>query len=166
MKTLTVKILPVFLVMAFAFFSCSKKDAPTPLNPEPSVAAETYAASKVASQVYPLHSVSGSGVSGTATFQKAGPHTLVTIELTGTSDGDMHPSHIHFNSAAQGGGIAISLRDIDGGSGRSNTLVKEMDDGTPITYDELLNFDGYINVHLSTAQLGVILAQGDIGSNF
>jgi hypothetical protein len=34
-----------------------------------------------------------------------------------------------------------------------------------ITYQELLNFDGYINVHLSASSLATLVAQGDIGQN-
>jgi hypothetical protein len=47
----------------------------------------------------------------------------------------------------------------------SRTQVDSLDDGTAITYAALLTFDGYINVHLSAQQLGVIVAQGNIGTN-
>jgi hypothetical protein len=33
-----------------------------------------------------------------------------------------------------------------------------------ITYQELLNFDGYINVHFASS-LATLVAQGDIGQN-
>ena len=47
----------------------------------------------------------------------------------------------------------------------SMTQVEALDNGTAITYDEILTFDGYINVHLSATQLSTIVAQGNIGSN-
>jgi hypothetical protein len=43
--------------------------------------------------------------------------------------------------------------------------VQTTDDGTPISYEELLEYDGHINVHLSAEQLDVYVAQGDIGQN-
>lgn len=115
---------------------------------------------------YTLGSVSDPDISGKATFEKrVNEETLITVSLTGTTDGDIHPSHIHANSAAAGGGIVLDLNDVDGTSGEARTNVSERNDGTPITYDELLNFDGYLNVHLSSTSLGTLIAQGDIGGN-
>jgi hypothetical protein len=54
---------------------------------------------------------------------------------------------------------------VDGASGMSMTNIMMLDDDTPITYEELLTFDGYINVHLSMQELATIVAQGNIGSN-
>lgn len=115
---------------------------------------------------YPLGPVSDPAISGTATFEKRkNGTTLITVDLTGTTAGNSHPSHIHANSAAQGGGIVIDLKNIDGATGLSRTSVTQLNNGTAITYDELLNFDGYLNVHLSSAALGTLVAQGDIGQN-
>ncbi|MBM1105610.1 hypothetical protein JQC67_05590 [Aurantibacter crassamenti] len=77
----------------------------------------------------------------------------------------MHPAHIHFNTAAEGGDIAITLAIVDGGDGESSTPVTMLNDGTAITYEQLLQYDGYINVHQSTEDLGTLVAQGDIGQN-
>ena len=118
------------------------------------------------SEEYSLGPVSDPGISGTATFAKrANGETLVTVSLDGTGAGNVHPSHIHANSAAQGGGIVIDLNDVDGTTGESRTNINQRNDGTAITYDELLNFNGYLNVHLSSAVLGTLIAQGDIGQN-
>jgi hypothetical protein len=113
-----------------------------------------------------LGPVSNPAISGKATFEKRKNGTaLVTVALTGTTAGDSHPSHIHANSAAQGGGIVIDLANINGTTGLSRTSVTKLNNGTAITYDELLNFNGYLNVHLSSANLGTLIAQGDIGQN-
>lgn len=118
------------------------------------------------SKEYDLGPVSNPDISGTATFAKRiNGETLITVSLTGTTAGNEHPSHIHANSAAQGGGIVIDLNDIDGATGESKTNVSQRNDATPITYDELLNFNGYLNVHLSSTVLGTLIAQGDIGQN-
>lgn len=115
---------------------------------------------------YQLGPVSDPAISGKATFAKRkNGFTLVTVELTGTVDGNMHPSHIHNNSAAEGGGIVIDFKPIDGATGMSRTTVRKLNDDTPITYDELLDFNGYVNVHLSSSELGTLIAQGDIGGN-
>ena len=48
----------------------------------------------------------------------------------------------------------------------SATQIEQLDDETSVTYDEILTFNGYINVHLGAgADLATIVAQGNIGSN-
>src|SRR5690606_13926918 len=115
---------------------------------------------------YVLSSVSNPAISGTVTFsEQDDDRTVVVIQLTGTAPGAMHPAHIHANSAAAGGAIVIDLASVDGADGRSETTVAALNDGTPITYDALLDFNGYVNVHMSATDLGILAAQGDIGGN-
>ncbi len=54
---------------------------------------------------------------------------------------------------------------MNGTTGISKTSVTELDNNLPITYDGLLTFDGYINVHLSPEDLATIVAQGNVGAN-
>ena len=103
------------------------------------------------------------GVAGTVTFWEAGPdQTVVTLELdegaTGASVG--HPAHIHQNSASEGGPIAIYLSPIDGsgGGGTSARVVNQ-------SFDELANFNGYVNIHESVENLNNVVSQGNIGAN-
>jgi hypothetical protein len=133
--------------------SCGDDDSNTPAPALPTTS-------------FDLGEFGASGVSGTATFEKVDAATTrITLQLTGTpTDGD-HPAHIHDNSAAQGGGIAVSLTNVDGSTGTSVTTVTTDDSGSDVTYEELIAYDGYINVHLSAADLATIVAQGDIGSN-
>lgn len=117
------------------------------------------------SKGYALGSVADPEISGTATFyERANNETLIVLTLANTPAGGMHPAHIHANTAAEGGGILIGLSDVDGTTGMSKTNVN-MSDGAAITYSELLDFDGYINVHASAEDLGTLVAQGDIGQN-
>lgn len=117
-------------------------------------------------QTYSLNQVTESGISGDALFEKlSSGGTRITVNVTGSSAGETHPMHIHQNSASEGGPIAISLTPVNGSTGTSVTEVTEMDNGTAITYEQLLDFDGYINVHLSPTELGTIVAQGNIGQN-
>ncbi len=118
------------------------------------------------SEMYTLNSKTNPNINGSAKFEKRkSGATLVTIMLAGTSDGGTHPAHIHMNTAAEGGGIAIDLSEVDGATGMSMTSISEMNDQTAITYEELIEFNGYINVHNSVADLGTLIAQGDIGQN-
>ena len=149
---------------AFAFLSSCSKEQSTFLPAATDLEADDRASE---STTYPLNSVSDPDISGTVTFQKVGnDRTKVTIILEGTEAGNTHPAHIHFNDIATGGGIAVSLSPVKGASGRSITFVTQEDDGTPLTYEDLLVYDGYVNVHLSATQLSTIVAQGNIGSNY
>ncbi|MEO5601308.1 MAG: CHRD domain-containing protein, partial [Cyclobacteriaceae bacterium] len=76
-----------------------------------------------------------------------------------------HPAHIHANNAATTGGIVLDLKNVIGGTGKSATSVIALKDGTAITYDGLLTYNGYLNVHLSSVALGTLISQGNIGSN-
>lgn len=124
------------------------------------------------SKEYTLNERAVEGINGTATFwELEDGSAFVRLRLDGTPEDGTHPAHIHVNSAAEGGGIAISLSPVSGSSGQSFTFVEMFDEGSPdragepVTYDELLEYDGYINVHLSPEDLATIVAQGDIGGN-
>lgn len=118
------------------------------------------------SKTYDMSPVSDPAISGTVTFaERDDDQVLITIQLSGTQSGASYPAHIHANSAAQGGGIVLDLSPVEGGSGKSETVVSALNDGTALTYEDLLAFDGYVNVHLSESDLGTLIAQGDIGGN-
>lgn len=118
------------------------------------------------SKTYTLNSMSNPDISGTVKFaERSDNTTLVTIDLAGTTSGNTHVAHIHENSAAETGGIIIDLNSIGGSDGKSETIVKELNNGTEITYDELLMLNGYVNVHVSATDLATLISQGDIGEN-
>jgi hypothetical protein len=152
MKHLRKSLLALVLVIPFIFSGCSKDDAPT--------------VTAVNSKVYDLGTVGTAGVSGKATFIENSDATVsIELELLNTPQGGSHPAHIHLNTAAETGDIALTLNAVDGSTGKSTTTFKTLDNGTAINYQTLINFDGYINVHLSANQLGTLVAQGDIGQN-
>lgn len=118
------------------------------------------------SYVYDLGSVADPSISGTATFiENNDGSTTIELQLTGTPAGGMHPAHIHYNTAAETGDIALTLGTVNGDTGFSSITTSELNDGTSISYEELLDFDGYINVHVSADNLSTLVAQGDIGQN-
>ncbi|WP_205677206.1 CHRD domain-containing protein [Antarcticibacterium arcticum] len=118
------------------------------------------------SKVYNLNEVAIEGISGTATFeQRKNGDALATLQLDNTPNGGMHPAHIHANTAVEGGDIIFTFTPVDGNSGMSKTNVSSLDDGSAFGYDDVMDVNGYINVHLSADDLGTIVAQGDIGQN-
>lgn len=154
---ISARSLSSLLALVFTLFvvtSCDNDDE----TPEPPLTGDQVS--------FSLSSVGSSGVMGSAIFEKREDNsTMLTLDLSGTTSGGSHPSHIHFNTAAEGGDIAISLTPVDGATGMSETIITTLDDGTDISYDDLVTFDGYINIHNSMNDLATILAQGDIGEN-
>ncbi len=136
----------LILVCTLVFTSC-KKD-----NVEEAVILQ--------SVEYPIFDVSGSNISGTATFtQEDNGSTHVLIELEGAST-STNPAYIHFNNAADGGDVAITLVACE--CSISNTTVTNFDSGNPITYEGLINLDGHITI---LDENNNIVAVADIGSN-
>jgi len=116
--------------------------------------------------VFDLNEKAVTGISGKATFvENEDASITVVLDISGTPANGVHPANIHFNSALEGGAIALSFNPVDGNNGKSVTTFTTLDDGTPVSYNDMINFDGYINVHLSEDDLGTIVAQGDIGQN-
>ena len=117
-------------------------------------------------KTYTLNELAVPGISGTATFIELDDgSTTIDLDLQNTPAGGEHPAHIHFNTAVEGGGIALTLAPVDGDTGESSINISALNDGTPVSFFDLLDFDGYINVHLSSSDLATIVAQGDIGQN-
>jgi hypothetical protein len=144
-------IIGTMVVLIFSLNACKDDDEPLPQEMK---------------RTYALASVSDPAINGKVTFTKVdASSTRVLIELEGTEAGDTHPAHIHANSASEGGPIVIDLSSVDGATGMSETTVTQRNDGTPINYEGLISFDGYVNVHLSPTVLSTLIAQGNIGSN-
>lgn len=103
------------------------------------------------------------GVSGTVTFWRAGPDTtLVTLDLDAeaTAGGVSHPAHIHANSVSEGGGVEYYLSAVNGSSPNGTTARKI---GKSIEF--FADFNGHVNVHESPANIGTLVAQGNVGAN-
>jgi hypothetical protein len=143
-KNNIVNLIGISILLMIAIGSCKKKDDSTP-----SAQKTTYA----------VKSKDLLGVTGTITIAEkssGSTESVVTITLLGAPVGT-HPAHIHYNSAIETGGIAYSLNSLDG-SGVSTTVLG-------VAYNLLVNFDGYVNIHLDAATLGTIIGQADIGGN-
>ncbi len=146
----------VLILSIATLSSCSSDDDNGVVGPTPTDLSKTYQ----------LASVADPSISGTAKFIKNTDNSVtIELQIEGTPAGGMHPAHIHSNTAVEGGGIVLTLGTVDGSTGFSSITTSSLDDMTAITYEQLLAYDGYINVHLSASELGTLVAQGDIGQN-
>lgn len=155
-----IKLFSLLFMSTILFVNCSNDDDAMQevIVEGPSATANT--------KSYNLSSVSDPNISGTVTVTEFTDSTIqLDLNLQNTASSGLYPAHVHFNTAAEGGDIAVSLEAIDGSTGKSSTNFATLDDGTAISYSEFLNFDGYVNVHLSPEDLGTLVAQGDIGQN-
>ena len=115
------------------------------------------------SVIYQLEGTTNSNITGEVTFARNHDNTsTVFVRLVGASEG-IHPTAIHFNSKEEGGSQAIRLNTCI--CLESETMVAQLDDGTSINFDELIDFDGHLNIFESEVLSEIIIAQTNIGSN-
>ncbi len=118
---------------------------------------------------YVLDQDSTSGVSGIAKFEKRkNGNSLVTIDLSsgGALPAGMYPAHINLGSVTTIGvpELKKTLNAVDGATRMSMTNVRTLNDGTAITYDNWLAYDGFVTIHNATDSTDVI-AKGNIGAH-
>ena len=112
---------------------------------------------------YNLTAVNDSGAAGTAKLIRNSDGTAtIYIELTNAPAG-LHPAAVHENSLEEGGPIAITLNACE--CLISETVITQLDNGMAISFDQLMVFDGYINIYQGTESMDNIIAHANIGSN-
>lgn len=115
---------------------------------------------------YTLNTIGTFGVSGTALFEKReNGNTLVTISLAGTIPGEVYPATINLGSIASVGGGPVKKTLSNVNSAKSYTNIRQLDNGTAITYDNWMVYDGYVNVYQTSVLSANIISNGNIGSN-
>ena len=165
------KLLVILILTTTLFGACSDDDEGTPppeVNVDDIVMAilDTLPNLTGKFETYKLNSVADPNINGKAVFaERSDNYSYVIISLDGTSSSGSHPAHIHNGMAPGPGDIAISLQNVDGTTGISMTEVIMDDAGANVSYGALTSFDGYLNVHLSDAELETLVAQGNIGNN-
>lgn len=121
------------------------------------------------SKSYALAQDSTSGVSGNAKFEKRkNGNTLVTIDLTsgGLLPDGTYPAHINLGSVST---IGVpynkkTLNTINSATRKSMTNIRILNDGTVITFDNWLVYDGFITI-LDANDNNNVIAIGNIGAN-
>lgn len=98
-------------------------------------------------------------------IESAGGLALVEVTIDGIPDSIKQESRpVTINAGDIGGAriVLATLNDIPAGKSRSVTLVDMLDNGTQLTYDELIALDSNLTILLSNDASSKILAQGNI----
>lgn len=120
---------------------------------------------------YTLGSVNGSGVDGRILISENADSSFnVLVNLNSSVPDTVHVLHIHNGSPDSPGTIAVALSSVKGTDGAVESLTSNirevlLPDNTmqPMTYEGILGFTGYVDVHFS-AQTDSLIAQGKIGN--
>ena len=138
-------------------FACKKNDDNIP---------------QLRSQEYSLSPVGGSGIKGKVTFTENTDKSFnVKVALDSSVKDTVHVMHIHNGSIASPGGIAIPLNSITGTGAAASSETQNIktamqgETSVPITYDSVLVYNGYLNVHYSASRIDSLIAQTNIGKN-
>ena len=120
------------------------------------------------SAIYDLPSLSADNISGSLTITENEDHSATFfIQLEGTIRGFSYPTHLHYgNLSTENADIAYMLNPTSGDTGISETVVARLSDDTPITYDELLQGQYAVKIHLGDGdeEKLVILTAANIGA--
>lgn len=142
------------IVLSAVFFGCQESESPTELTGN--------------EMVYALAAGSEYDISGTATFkEKKDGSTIISIVLEGTSGNTQLPVHLHLGDISQPDAeVAALLTPVLGTTGKSQTVLTNLANESPITYAELVVLGACIKVHLADSgpDRDIILAAGNIGS--
>ncbi len=119
---------------------------------------------------YDLDAVGDEGTAGSVTLEeRLNGETLITITLEETEEGSEHPSFIHSGAIGdEQGDAVISLNPVQDGVSKTNISAfngEGDEDGESVTYEELIEYDGSLNVYLSEEEMETMISHGNIGSN-
>jgi hypothetical protein len=119
--------------------------------------------------VYPLLQASAYDIQGTVTFREKNDGSAeITVSLSGTEGNIEHPVHLHpGNTTVNGAEIGALLSPVMGKTGTSLTHLTKLADETPVTYNDLLNLEACIKIHLAAdgPNRDMVLAAGNIGAS-
>lgn len=122
------------------------------------------------SVAYELDALGEAGIAATVKFEeRLNGTTLMTITSDDTEEGNVHPAYIHSGATGDDQGErVITLNRLEGGLSITNiSAFDEVDgeDGEEITYEDLIDFDGSLNIYLNEEDEETIISQGNLGSN-
>ena len=119
-------------------------------------------------RAYSMESASDYNVQGVATFrEKRNGDLQLTLQLENTVAGGTHPAHMHYGTTdVPNSRMALMLTPVDGATGTSITTFSHLIDGSSFSFEDLLNFDGSLKVHLDDgANKDVVMCGANIGQN-
>ena len=154
-NTIGLVVLAIFLAFIFSMSlsSCKK-------NPVAALRTKTII----------LNPTSGNTINGKAIITENANHSFsVNITLQNTIKDSVMVMHIHNGSIAAPGNIAIPLTNITGTGGQATGTTLNIKTGLSatgatvnLTYDNIITYAGYFNVHYSAAQINKVVANGNI----
>jgi hypothetical protein len=116
---------------------------------------------------YALSAGSDYPINGVMTFkEKKDKSAFITISLSGTEGNIEHPVHLHMgNISTPDADVVALLNPVLGKTGLSETHLNTLADESSITYEQLLQLNACIKIHLSASgqDKNIILAAGNIG---
>ena len=122
------------------------------------------------SVVYDLPSTSSNGISGSLTISKNADNSATFfIKLDNTIQGFSYPTHLHFGDlSTENAGIAFLLTPTSGDTGTSETVVSLLSDDNPVTYDEIVQGQFSVKIHLGDGdeEKNIILAASNVGASY
>ena len=144
----------LWIVAGFAVLGCQESET----------AVSEFTGNEVA---YSLQSGSVYDISGTITFKERKDGTAQAVVMLKGTEGDLqHPVHLHLgNISAPDADIAALLNPVVGKTGISETRLTALANEEPITFDQLIDLNACIKIHLSDVgpERDIILAAGNIG---
>jgi hypothetical protein len=114
----------IWLLPALGLLACSKSKE-NQAAMQPAAAADMSMAAPAPVSVA-LASKNNSSITGSAVLTRSGDSTSVALTLNGGTSGTTYPSHIHFGTCDQPGGVVVALTGVTAaanGSGTSTTMV-------------------------------------------
>ncbi|WP_423997269.1 hypothetical protein [Maribacter sp. IgM3_T14_3] len=142
-----------FILFNIALVSCSSDDASPPI---PTGLEKQYTFVKT----------QFSDLTGNVIFtENTNGSTTISVSLNNTVPGVDLNIRLRRNTANLGGGIALTLNNIDNETGKSITTVSKLDDGNAINYVELSEFEGYLSLEGKNTNQNIVFAYKDLGPN-
>ncbi|MCC5930830.1 MAG: hypothetical protein JJU28_16415 [Cyclobacteriaceae bacterium] len=117
--------------------------------------------------VYPLFAGTEFPFDGKVTIrERTDEFTEIDIQVKNTQGPRYFPIHLHYSSFDVSADLAAWLEPLSAATGNSKTLIKYLANESPVTYHDLIEFDGHIKIHLESGPMrDVILSYGNIGLN-
>jgi len=158
MPRIVLFMVPVALV-GVLLFSCTKEKS------------HEGGSMELRSKEYPLNAVGASGVNGQIVISENADSSFnVLVALSKTVKDTVHVLHIHNGSISNPGSIAVALSPVTGSGDSATSITSNVseivlpDNSTQkTTYDDMLGFAGYVDVHYSAAKSDSLIAEGTIG---
>jgi hypothetical protein len=158
-NTISFVVLGFFLAFIFSvnFSSCEKKDVATTTT-------------TLRTKEITLSATSGNTINGKAVIAENADHSFnVNITLQNTVKDTVMIMHIHNGSITAPGTIAIPLTNITGTGATATGTTLNISAGTSasattiaLTYDNIITYAGYFNIHYSAPQISNVVANGNI----